>query len=104
MSLLSEARYSSLIADGRVNFNDFYGSFIGEMGIEAETSSQMHINTQTMKGQITNTREGVKGVSLDEEMSNLIKYQHAFTAAARIITAVDEMIQTVVSRLGLVGR
>ena len=74
------------------------------MGIEAETSSQMHINTQTMKGQITNAREGVKGVSLDEEMSNLIKYQHAFTAAARIITAVDEMIQTVVSRLGLVGR
>ena len=104
MNLMSEARHSALITDGRTSFNDFYGVFIGEMGIEAETSSQMHINTQTMKGQITNAREGVKGVSLDEEMSNLIKYQHAFTAAARIITAVDEMIQTVVSRLGLVGR
>jgi flagellar hook-associated protein FlgK len=104
MNLMSEARYSSLLEDGRVTFNDFLGTVIAEMGIEAETAVQMKENSETMKGQITNARESVKGVSLDEEMSNLIKYQHAFTAAARIITAVDEMIQTVVTSLGLVGR
>ena len=40
----------------------------------------------------------------DEEMTNLIKYQHAYGAAARMVTTVDEMLELIVSRLGIVGR
>jgi flagellar hook-associated protein 1 FlgK len=53
---------------------------------------------------ISNERERVKGVSLDEEMANMIKFQHAFNASARVMTAVDEMIGRVIDRLGVVGR
>jgi flagellar hook-associated protein 1 len=45
---------------------------------------------------LQNYREEVSGVSLDEEMVNLIKYQHAYNAAAKLITTTDEMMQTLI--------
>jgi flagellar hook-associated protein 1 FlgK len=64
----------------------------------------MRDNSEALKLEIDQERERVKGVSLDEEMANMIKYQHAFAAAARVITAVDEMIGRVIDKLGVVGR
>ena len=104
ISRLSEARYDLLINDGNTSFVDFFGTFVSEMGIEAQTAMRMTANNQTMLTQIDNERERVKGVSLDEEMSNMIKYQQAFNAAARVVTAVDEMIQRIIDGLGIVGR
>ena len=49
-------------------------------------------------------RESVAGVSLDEEMSNLIKFQHAFEAAARMISVIDQMLDTLINRTGMAGR
>ena len=45
-----------------------------------------------MVEQLTSRRESISGVNLDEEMANLIRYQQAFTASARMITLVDEMM------------
>ena len=50
---------------------------------------------ESVINQLVNRREEVVGVSLDEEMINLIKFQQAFAAAAKIITSVDEMLTTV---------
>jgi flagellar hook-associated protein 1 FlgK len=44
------------------------------------------------------------GVNLDEEMTNLLQYQRAYQAAARLITTVDEIFDTLVNRTGIVGR
>ena len=57
-----------------------------------------------MTGQIDTRRETVAGVNLDEEVANMIRYQHAYNAAARMITAIDEMLDVIVNRMGIVGR
>jgi len=101
---LNSAKYSNLLDDGRSNFNDFFGIFVSEMGIEAQTAIRMTANNETMQIQVDNERERVKGVSLDEEMSNMIKYQQAFNAAARVVTAVDQMIQRIIDGMGMAGR
>ncbi|HLO02406.1 MAG TPA: flagellar basal body rod C-terminal domain-containing protein, partial [Symbiobacteriaceae bacterium] len=44
------------------------------------------------------------GVSIDEEMTKMIQYQQSYNAAARVMTAVDEMLDTLINRVGLVGR
>ncbi|GAB3467759.1 flagellar hook-associated protein FlgK [Kineococcus endophyticus] len=49
-------------------------------------------------------RDGVSGVNLDEEMTNLVAYQHAYSAAARVLTSIDEALDTLINRTGLVGR
>jgi flagellar hook-associated protein 1 FlgK len=48
-----------------------------------------------MMAQLENRRESISGVSLDEEMINLMKFQNAYTAAAKMISTADEMMQTV---------
>ncbi|WP_380176340.1 flagellar hook-associated protein FlgK [Kineococcus sp. DHX-1] len=48
--------------------------------------------------------DGVSGVNLDEEMTNLVAYQHAYSAAARVLTSIDEALDTLINRTGLVGR
>jgi len=53
--------------------------------------------------QLQDQRQGISGVSVDEEATNLIRYQHAFAAAARIITTVDEMTQTVIAMGSPIG-
>ncbi|MGI6605555.1 MAG: flagellar basal body rod C-terminal domain-containing protein [Peptococcia bacterium] len=54
--------------------------------------------------QLNNRRDAISGVSLDEEMTNMIRYQHAYTAAARVINVMDEMMDVLVNKLGMVGR
>lgn len=101
---LSALKHKKLLNDGLESFNEYLGSVVAELGVEGETAMKIKSNTDLMKKEIDGERERVKGVSLDEEMANMIKYQHAFNAAARVMTAVDEMIGRVIDRLGVVGR
>jgi flagellar hook-associated protein 1 FlgK len=48
--------------------------------------------------------ESSAGVNLDEEMANLLQYQRAYQASARVVTAIDEVLDTLVNRLGTIGR
>lgn len=104
VELLSALRNKKLLNDGLETFNEYLGSLVAELGVESETAMKVKGNTDLMKKEIDGERERVKGVSLDEEMANMIKYQQAFNAAARVMTAVDDMISRVIDRLGLVGR
>ena len=104
IELLSALRNKKLLNDGLESFNEYLGSVVAEMGVESETAMKIKSNTDLMKKEIDGERERVKGVSLDEEMANMIKYQQAFNAAARVMTAVDDMISRVIDKLGVVGR
>jgi flagellar hook-associated protein 1 FlgK len=52
-----------------------------------------------MLAQLDNYRESISGVSLDEEMINLIKFQNAYTAAAKLVSTADELLQTVIQMI-----
>jgi flagellar hook-associated protein 1 FlgK len=101
---LRDARYAKLLSDGKESFFEYFGGVIAELGVESETAQKMRDNSEALKLEIDQERERVKGVSLDDEMATMIKYQHAFAAAARVTTAVDEMIGRVIDQLGVVGR
>ena len=73
-------------------FDSYYNGIIGEVGVKVHSSSQTLLYRQTMVDQLTARKESISGVNLDEEMANLIRYQQAFTAAARMITIVDDML------------
>ena len=54
--------------------------------------------------QVDAARESVSGVNLDEEMTTMMSFQHAYSAAARLVTAIDQALDTLISRTGIVGR
>ncbi len=94
----------ALIIDGAMTMDDFWRSLTSTIGVQGQQAERMAENQENLVGELDNKRQSVSGVSLDEEMTNMIRYQHAYNAAARFITAIDEQLDLVVNRLGLVGR
>ena len=78
---------------------DYYSSVVRDVGNEVLKSDSYYNHQADMMAQLENQRESVSGVSLDEEMINLIKFQNAYSAAARLITTADEMMQTILQML-----
>jgi len=77
----------------------YYANLVSTVGAWVEQARTNHANAERMAERLEFQKQSVQGVSLDEEMANLIKYQHAYEAAARVITAVDEMLQTVLKMI-----
>jgi flagellar hook-associated protein 1 len=77
-----------------------YGSLVGDIGLrKASAAAEMSLRGD-VEAQIGAMRESVSGVSLDEEMVNLTKYQRAYEAAAKVLTTVDELLQELLARIG----
>ncbi|AZT90593.1 flagellar hook-associated protein FlgK [Caldicellulosiruptor changbaiensis] len=93
---------TSIFREGK--FEDFLKSLISNLGVDSQGAKNFAENQKVMVTQLDNRRQALSGVSIDEEMTNLIKYQHGFQASARMINAFDEMLDVLINRLGLVGR
>ncbi len=98
------------IKSGLLNFNgttstadDFYRNIIGQLGIDSQESQRMKDNADLILKQVDNRRQSISGVSLDEEMTNMIKFQQAYNAAARVVTTMDECLDKVINGMGRVG-
>lgn len=83
------------------NFNNYYTALIGELGTRGEKYQTLSETQEAMANSIHNERLEVMAVSTDEELTNLIKYQHAYNASARYITVVSEMIEHIINTLGV---
>lgn len=98
-------RTDIVLSDG-TSIGSLYG-FMSSIELEVATTLKQakdyfsNHNTQLLS--VDNQRTSVSGVSLDEEMTSLIKYQHAYSGASRVITAMDEALETLINRTGRVG-
>lgn len=81
------------------NFNEYYISFMSEIANRGEQLNTISANQASMVESIDNQRMEVTGVSSDEELTNLIKYQHAYNAAARYVNVVSEMLEHIIMNL-----
>jgi flagellar hook-associated protein 1 len=82
----------------------FYQSLIGKMGIDSQEATRLSNNVEVLRQSVEGRRQSVMGVSIDEEMTNMIKFQHAYNASARNITVIDEMLDKIINGMGVVGR
>jgi len=76
---------------------NYLHSLVGSIGIESQSVSRAKDYNQVVVDQMNATRDSISAVSLDEEMTNLIKYQQGYTAAAKLISTADEMFQTLLA-------
>ena len=74
------------------------------MAVEGQQANRLEHNTGVLLNSVDKNRRSVSEVSLDEEFSNLIQFQHAYSASARMITAIDEMLDRIINGMGHVGR
>jgi flagellar hook-associated protein 1 FlgK len=81
---------------GTATLNSFLATMVGEIGSQV-SDAKMDSDYQTIiMNQLENQRESVSGVSIDEEMIQLIKYQMGYTAATKLVTSATEMLDTLI--------
>lgn len=112
---ISDGRNAQAIADikhkvitiglpAQMTIDDFYASIIGKIGVDAQQAKNLLTTKQYLVNHVESKREAVMGVSLDEEMIDMIRYQQAYSASARVITAMDEVLDKIINSMGIVGR
>ncbi len=80
-----------------------YSQLVTKIGADSQQAQQNLANASSLVDSLTNQRSSVSGVSLDEEMAQLLQYQRGFQASARALTAIDSMIDELINRTGKVG-
>ena len=88
---------------GLVGPDNAYRRLIVTVGVDAQTVNRRVDIQKVVSDEVDAARESASGVNLDEEMANMVAYQHAYNAAARFLTAIDEALDTLVNGTGRVG-
>jgi flagellar hook-associated protein 1 FlgK len=78
----------------------FYTRSVSDLGQALATTTARASDQENIQRLVRNQRDTVSGVSLDEEMADLVRYQRAFQASSRVFSVVDELLDTIVNRLG----
>jgi flagellar hook-associated protein 1 FlgK len=79
-----------------------YQQLVNGFGSTVASGRRISASQQMLTSQVDGSREQLAGVNLDEEMLSMVEYQHAYEAAARVMTTVDSMLDTLINRTGLV--
>lgn len=78
--------------------NDLQG-LIGQIGVNAQSAQQFTDNSNALLQAAKNRQSSVSGVSMDEELTNLIQYQHTYESAARVVTTLDSLLDTLINKM-----
>lgn len=110
--LPGNAENALLLADMRSNVymfsmgspDDYVKSMVSNLGVDTNESKRMTENLSKLLKDLENKRQSIMGVSQDEEAADMLRFKRAYDANARMLTTMDEMIDIIISRMGLVGR
>jgi flagellar hook-associated protein 1 FlgK len=80
-----------------------YRAFVAQVGAHVREAVRQEGNAQVLTDSVENRRQSVAGVSMDEEMSNLVRFQRSYQASARAMSTMDEMLDVLINRTGRVG-
>ncbi len=86
-----------LMSGGTETVSDYYTGLVSDVGNDTRTAGSRYDMQRTTMMQLEAYREEVSGVSLDEEMVNLVQFQNAYAAAAKLISATDELLDTIIN-------
>ena len=97
---LSRVGDDPLLNGNTTSVTQFYGSLVSAIGTSVSAASSTLQSQGLILTQLGDQRSSVSGVSIDEEMTNLIKFQRSYDAAARVVTTVDQLFQTIINMVG----
>ncbi len=92
-------RFDKVMIGGSSTLNEYYRALITETGLKGETAENESKNRGLILENLVNLRKSISGVNIDEELVNLVKFQHGYAAAARFITEVNKMLEVLINRM-----
>jgi len=94
---IAQLRTTGLASFGGNTIGEQYQALVGNIGVQLQNATQRQTAQQAVVSQVDSQRKSVSGVSIDEEMTNVIASQNAYAAAAKLVSVADEMMQSVLA-------
>jgi flagellar hook-associated protein 1 FlgK len=94
---IAALQHEKIFNDNTTTADDFFNGLVGEFAVMTKKNRMAVEHQKNIVDQLKNVRESVSGVSLDEETTDMVKFQKAFDASARLIRTADEMFDTVLN-------
>ena len=82
-------------------FDEFFAKTVADIGLKGETAENALETEDIIMKELKDLQESISGVNMDEELANMIKFQHGYSAAARVVNTFDEMLDTIINRMGV---
>lgn len=95
--MISALQNRGVLNSGSDSFDDFYNTIVGQIGTLTQRSVKTFESQKNILTQLSNIRESISGVNLDEETAKMIEMQKSYEAAARMIKTADELLDTVLN-------
>ncbi len=104
MQISQLATTPSMGVGNNTSINGFYRTLVTQVGMQTRLATANSDSSRVVTEHLSDRRQAISGVSMDEEVANLLSYEKAFQAGGRIINIIDEMLDQVINRMGLAGR
>ena len=98
---IASLRNTNVMIGENKTFDDYFAETVTNAGLKGEQAQINHENMISVMDELKNLRDSISGVNIDEELADIIKFQHGYNAAAKFISVIDEMLDTVINRLGV---
>jgi flagellar hook-associated protein 1 FlgK len=100
-SEIAAIRNTAVMIGRNRTIDDYFAESIAKVGENGRAAKLQTQSQNTIMGDLRTLRESISGVNTDEELANLIKFQHGYNAAARFVSVVDNLLDTVINRMGV---
>lgn len=98
---IAAIRNTDVMIGSSRTFDDYFAESVTNAGLKGEQAENMLLSQNAIMNDLRDLRDSISGVNIDEELADIIKFQHGYNAAARYVTVIDEMLDTIINRLGV---
>ncbi|MCF7927990.1 MAG: flagellar hook-associated protein FlgK [Spirochaetales bacterium] len=98
---IASIRNSEVMIGRTTTFDNYFADTVSDVALKGEEAERAMDTEQLVMKDLRDMRESLSGVNIDEEMAQMIKFQHGYTAAARFITEYTRMLDTIINRMGV---
>ena len=98
---IASIRNTSVMIGENKTFDDYFAESVTKVGLKGEQAEIALISQNSIMSDLRTLRDSISGVNIDEELADIIKFQHGYNAAAKFISIMDELLNTVINGLGV---
>jgi flagellar hook-associated protein 1 FlgK len=98
---IASLRNNSVMVGSTRTFDEYFADVVADVGLRGETAERSFETENSIMKDLTDRREAYSGVNIDEELSEMIKFQQGYAAAGRYVNTINQMLDTIINRLGV---
>lgn len=98
---IAAIRNSKMMVGGDRTFDDYFAETVTRIGLKGEQAENMLASQKAIMNDLRDLRDSISGVNVDEELADIIKFQYGYQAAAKFISVQDQLLNTLINRIGV---